>query len=268
MICSGIALYGLFCDDEPGAEVYCCAAEAEQAKTLFDVAKFSVLNDEELNDCSNVYEREIRYNDINRLKTLTSDAKSKHGLNAHMVVADEVHAHKSRELIDTMVTSVASRRQPLIFYVTTADFDQPSICNEIHDLGCKVRDRIIKMPKFLPVIYEASLEDDWTHPDTWAKANPGLGTSPKLDYIQTECEKAQATPNYENTFKRLHLNIKTESDVKWINTKVWNGCGGSFSEESLHGRPCFGGLDLGVVSDFTWFSMVFPPHGKIVTGKP
>jgi phage terminase large subunit-like protein len=58
----------------------------------------------------------------------------------------------------------------------------------------------------------------------WAKANPNLGVSVRLDHIERECKRAQSDPAYENTFKRLHLNIRTEQAFRLIQMIHWDAC--------------------------------------------
>jgi phage terminase large subunit-like protein len=84
-----------------------------------------------------------------------------------------------------------------------------------------------------------------------------LGKSISLDYLKRECERAIAEPTYENTFKRLHLNIVTESDVRWLPMDKWDICSGDIPEHVLRG-PCFGGLDMSTNDDLTSFALVWP----------
>ena len=102
-----------------------------------------------------------------------------------------MHAQPNRELVDVLTTSTGARRQPLIIYITTADFDRELICNEKYDYGCKVRDGVIEDPAFLPVIYEASRDADWTAPQVWARTNPNLDISVSEEYLQRECQRAR-----------------------------------------------------------------------------
>jgi phage terminase large subunit-like protein len=167
------------------------------------------------------------------------------------------------------MTSTGARRQPLIIHITTADFDRPSICNEKYDYACKVRDGIIHDPAFLPVIYEADRDDDWTNPEVWAKANPNLGISVSLQYLERECRRAQETPSYENTFKRLHLNMKTQQDVRWLGMEAWDACGEEAIEESvLEGQECFAGLDLSTTTDISAFVLAFQDEEGVLTVLP
>ncbi|MBL1219126.1 MAG: terminase large subunit [Planctomycetes bacterium] len=262
LIAGAICLYMLFCDGEPGAEIYCAAAERDQAALAFDVAKQMVLNEPVLAGACGIYAKSIAIEQAGScFKAISADANTKHGYNSHCVVIDELHAQRTPELVDVLVTSTGARRQPLIIYITTADYDRPSICNDRYDYACKVRDGVIDDPSFLPVIYEANRDDDWRDPDVWKKANPNLGVSISEEYLKRECRRAVDSPAYENTFKRLHLNIRTEQDVRWLSLAKWDTCGGAFDAESLANQPCWAGLDLGSTSDLTSLCLLFPIGG-------
>jgi phage terminase large subunit-like protein len=250
-----------FCDDEPGAQIYSAAADREQATLVYRQAKGMILNNPALSRHARIYAtyKSIEFPNGVVYKALSADADTKHGQNTHLVVIDELHAQPNRDLVDVLVTSTGSRTQPLIWYITTADFDRESICNEKYDYASKVRDGIVADAAFLPVIFEATTDDDWTSPKTWRKANPNLGVSVSEEYLARECQRAKETPTYENTFKRLHLNIRTQNDVRWLRLEDWDGCAGPVNETALAGRHCFGALDLSSKVDVTAWVLVFPP---------
>jgi phage terminase large subunit-like protein len=256
----GLINYVAFCDHEAGAQIYSAAAEREQAALVYRQAKGMVVQNKELHSNSRIYValKSIEFPNSVTYKALSADADTKHGFNTHLVVVDELHAQPNRELVDVLVTSTGSRRQPLIWYITTADFNRPSICNEKHDYACKVRDGIINDPSFLPVIYGAEPDDDWTDPAVWRKANPNLGVSVSLEYLERECKKAQETPAYENTFRRLHLNQRTETDTRAIQMERWDAIKDAVDEEALLSRECYGGLDLSMTTDLSAFVLLFP----------
>lgn len=250
-----------FCDDEPGAQIYSAAADREQAALVFRQTKGMILNRPELEEQTQVYAtyKSICYPNNIVYKALSAEAESKHGYNSHFVCIDELHAQPNRDLVDVLLTSTGSRRQPLVWYITTADFDRESICNEKHNYASKVRDGIIEDSSFLPCIFEASIDDDWESPAIWRKANPNLGVSISEEYLARECQRAKDTPTYLNTFKRLHLNIRTSSDVAWIPIEKWDACGEPFDAAMLEGRECFSGLDLSTTTDVSALVLVFPP---------
>jgi phage terminase large subunit-like protein len=256
--CGGLVNLVAFCDGEAGAQIYSAAADREQATLIYRQAKGMILNNPQLQDGVRVYAtyKSIEYPGGTVYKALSADADTKHGFNSHFIIVDELHAHPNRDLLDVLMTSTGSRRQPMMWMITTADFDRDSICNEKLDYAQKVRDGIIEDPSFLPCIYEASTEDDWTSPAVWRRVNPNLGVSISEEYLARECGRAKESPAYENTFKRLHLNISTQNDVRWLQLEKWDACNGALLP--LEGRECWGGLDLSTTTDIAAFVLVFP----------
>lgn len=265
-LCGGIVNLLGFCDDEPGAQLYSAAAEREQAALVFRQAKGMIAQNPELSSISKIYNsmKSIEYPGNGVYKALSADADTKHGFNTSGCVVDELHAHRSRDLVDVLATSMGSRRQPLLWSITTADFNRESICNEKYDYACKVRDGIIDDHAFLPVVYEATLEDDWKDPAVWHKANPNLGVSVSEEYLARECKRAQDQPSYENTFKRLHLNIRTQQDKRWMQMDAWDACGGRVDMRSLEGKSCYVGVDLASTRDIAAAVLCFPEEDGFV----
>lgn len=241
-------------DDEAGQVNFCTAGDRTQAGYLFRWMKDMVGNEPELNNRCEIFgESEGAINRTivfkgsgGRVSVISSKPTTKHGGNLHLITIDELFAQNDRDLVDALTTSMASlnRAQPLIIYITTADTKGESICNEIYDRACAVRDRPGRDIRFLPVIYEAGKKDDWRSERTWRKANPNLGISVSLDYLRGAYKKARAIASYENTFKRFHLNMRTESTSRWITSGTWDACGEKFDEKTLEGEACIGGLDL------------------------
>jgi len=257
---SAIATYLLYADREPGAEIYAAAADRFQASRVFEPAKFMVMENQTLADASTIYKRNIsRISDNSFYTVLSADAYTKHGLNAHGVMFDELHVQKNRDLYDTLKTSMGSRRQPLMVIITTAGiYDPASIAWEIHSYAEGVISGAIEDDTFLAVIFKAKDNDDWTDPKVWEKANPNIDVSLKREYLEESCKEAQSSPAKENTFRRLHLNQWTQQITRWVSIDKWDRCEREFDEESLYGMQCYGGLDLGSVSDLTSFVLAFP----------
>jgi phage terminase large subunit-like protein len=238
-----IADYVFLCDGEPGAQCYVAAADREQATIVFRHAAGMVERNQDLAPMVKTY-RSMRSMEFggSTFRVLTSEAASKHGFNAHLVVVDELHAQPDRELVDVLTSSTGTRTQPIVIYVTTADYDRPSICNSKLEYAQKVRDGLIDDPRFLPVIYETETDADWESEDVWRKANPGLGTIKSLEYMRRECGKAKEEPSYQATFRRLELNQRTPTQDVWFDLELWEKCAGEVSDEELKGKPCWGGL--------------------------
>ena len=192
-----------------------------------------------------------------RFVPLGADSKTLDGLNPHCVLIDETHAHRDRGVYDVLKTAFGSRRQPLLMAITTAGVYDPSTIGwELHDFAVKVLEGSATAEWLLAYIAAADEDDDWRDPETWKKANPNYGVSFKPTYIREQFEKADETPSFENTFKRLHLNLWTEQVDRWLQMERWEECDRPRPAEDLSGG--FGGLDLASLNDIIAFVAVFP----------
>ena len=267
-LAAGVVVLSMFVDREPGAEIYSAAGDRDQATLVYGVVKEMIAQEPQLARRCKVYtatKRILLDDNVSYYTAISADAGTKHGYNASLVVVDELHVQPNRELVDVLKTSMGTRRQPLMLYLTTADYKRKSICNETYEYACKVRDGVIDNPAFLPIIYEATEKDNWQSEKTWAKANPNLGVSVKLDFLRSEYQKALDSPSFENTFKRLYLNIQTETDVKFFDLMKWDNCDERIDEAELVGQECYAGFDLATNTDIAGYALLFPWYdGKYV----
>jgi len=255
-LAAGIALRCML-EDEPGCEVYSCAASRDQARLVFDTARIAVEQSPVLRQHLKVYRNAIvRESTHATYKALSAEAGIQHGLSPHAVIFDELHV-SNREMWEVMLSGQGARRNPLTVALTTAGHDKKSVCWEVWKYAEAVRTGAIKDETFLPAIYCADPAADWQDERTWAAANPNLGVSVKLDFLRSECQRAIEMPAYENTFKQLYLNCWTQQDTRWIAMHNW-AKGNVPCPVNLAGRECFAGLDLATTFDTTAFVILFP----------
>jgi len=259
---AAIALYLLLAENEAGAEIISAAGDRNQARIVFDIAAAMVGQNKSLASRCKTLQHAIYYKN-SFYKSISAEARTKHGFNCSAVLLDELHTQPNRELYDVLTTSVAAREQPLVIMLTTAGHDTGSICYEVHDYAERVLEGSVRDETFLPVLYRASKEDDWTKEATWKKANPGYGTICKAEYFQGEVAKCQANPALLNTFLRLHLNIWTGSDSAWItDAEFMKGAQPLPDEKHLAKLPAWGGLDLAATRDLTAFAMLWKDEAR------
>ena len=264
-LCAAIGIYMLFADNERGAEIYAAAGDRNQAGIVFEIAKSMILQNPELEQRGKVFRNSItNQSKGNFFQAISSDSKTKHGFNANCIIFDELHTQPNRDLWDTLTTSTGARREPLTIAITTAGYDKQSICYEVYSYAKKVKDGSIKDDTFYTVIFEADNEDDITSEEVWKKANPNYGVSLRKDYMKRESQRAVDLPSYQNTFKRLMLNIWTESQTKWIGHNEWMECYQDFDYSILDGKECWGGLDLASSRDLSAFVLLFNVDGKFI----
>ena len=193
-------------------------------------------------------------------QVLSAESYTKHGLNVHGVIFDELHAQPNRALYDVMLHgSGDARKQPLFFLITTAGTDRNSICWEVHSKAKDIIEGRKHDKSFYPVIYGAEDDDDWGDEKVWYKANPSLGVTVDIDKLKTAFNSAKENPAEENLFRQLRLNQWVKQNVRWMPMDAWDKCDFAVNAEKLLGRECYGGLDLSSSTDITAFVLVFPP---------
>jgi len=255
---AGIALQGLAADQENGAEVYAAATKRDQACILFDDAKKCM--GPQLRQMIKSFQWSLTFDHLNGFfKPLSADHDSLDGLNIHRAVIDELHAHKDRGLWDVLLGSVGARTQPLIVAITTAGKDDKTICGEVRN---QIAIPIVEgepdfNDSFFVFISCADKEDDWQDPETWKKANPNLGVSLHIEFLEELCKQARASKASENNFRRKHLNQWITGASEWIPSSNWAVCK---KEEPprLDRKECFIGVDIGTRDDFAAVGRLFP----------
>ena len=263
-LAAAIALYLLYADNEPSAEVYGAACDRNQASIVFDVARQMVETSPALMRRSKIRsagKRIINYRNAGFYQVLSAETGTKHGLNVSGLVFDEIHAQPNRKLYDVLTKgSGDAREQPLFFIITTAGNDKNSICYELHTKALDLMAGRKKDATFYPVVYGLEHEEDWTDEANWYKANPSLGHTIQIDRVREAYRNAVENPAEENVFKQLRLNIWTSASIRWIPEQVYDKGSLPIDLDSLRGRMCYGGLDLSSTSDITALVLAFPPR--------
>ena len=263
-LAAAIALYLLYADNEPSAEVYGAACDRNQASIVFDVARQMVEMSPALLRRSKIRsagKRIINYRNAGFYQVLSAETGTKHGLNVSGLVFDEIHAQPNRKLYDVLTKgSGDAREQPLFFIITTAGNDKNSICYELHTKALDLMAGRKKDATFYPVVYGLEHEEDWTDEANWYKANPSLGHTIQIDRVREAYRNAVENPAEENVFKQLRLNIWTSASIRWIPEQVYDKGNLPIDRDFLRGRMCYGGLDLSSTSDITALVLAFPPR--------
>lgn len=265
-LAAAVALLLCCGDGEQRAEVYGCASDRQQASIVFNVAEDMVKMSPALAKRVKILasQKRLIYKPTNSFyQVLSSEAYTKHGLNIHGVVYDELHAAPDRRLFDVMTKgSGDARMQPLYFLITTAGTDTHSICYEQHQKALDILRGKKHDPSFYPVIYGAKESDDWSDVEVWKKANPSLGITVGLDKVKAAFLQAKENPAEENLFRQLRLNQWVKQSIRWMPMDKWDACVFDVDEKALEGRICYGGLDLSSTTDITAFVLVFPPRDE------
>lgn len=261
-IAAGIGLILADFDGEPGAEVYAAATIREQAKIVWTEAERMVKRSPEIRARLKIVpSTATMYCEATASKfaALGADANSLDGLNVHGAIVDELHAHRTREVVDVLETASGARQQPLFFYITTAGIlgDQ-TIYAEQHGYARRVVEGVVDDDQWFVFIAALDDDDEWTDSSKYVKANPSLGVTVELAELVAERDRAMQAPGRQNAFRRLRLNQRTQQVDRWIDLAAWDACPSRIDPAALGGRICFGGLDLATTTDLSVLVLVFP----------
>jgi phage terminase large subunit-like protein len=254
------AIDGLILDDEPGAEVYAMATKKDQSKIVGRIARRAVIKTPEFLQEIEPYRDSLVVEESGaKFEALGADADTMDGLNPSVVIADEVHKWRGRELWDVIDTATGAREQPIIFAITTAGRESSEdIYGQEHDYTVQVLEGVVEDDSRFGYIAKIDPEDDWTDPKNFIKANPNLGVSVQAEDIAAKVKKAKSSPPAAAAIKRLHLGIRGQDDDAWIPLPLWDAGRRVIEWDRFKGAPCGAGLDIASSNDYAAWSECFP----------
>ena len=265
-LAAAVALYLLYADNEPSAEVYGAAADRQQASIVFDVAKQMVEMSPALMKRSKLMgatKRIVTYSNAGYYQVLSAEVGGKHGFSVSGLVFDEIHTQPNRQLYDVLTKGSSDARQnPLHFIITTAGNDRHSIAYELHTKAVDILEGRRVDPTFYPVVYGLKDDEDWEDEENWYKVNPSLGYTVDIERLRDAYREAKQNPADEITFKWLRCNMWVSSTVAWIPDAIYMRGNESIEAASLEGRDCYAGLDLSSTGDITALVLIFPPRDE------
>jgi len=261
-LCSLIALFMLVLPSEAAPEVYVAAGDREQASIVYGESSALAASSPQIDKRVRRIDSRKR---INRpdgrgfYRVLSSDAKLAEGIKWSCMILDELHVQKST-MWQTVKGGGVSRQQPLMVAISTAGvYDETSIGWEQWQYSDRVRRGDVDNWAYFAVQYCANENDDWTDPETWRKANPSYGEVLREDALRELYDEARDNPSEQPNFKRYHLNQWVQSLSIWIARDKWDACADeTLTEESLHGRMCYGAMDMSSTDDMTALALWFP----------
>lgn len=259
---SSLGLHGLLMDGQ-GAEVYSAAADKEQARIVFGVARRMVELDPELSSVIRIYRDALEHPASGSVyRVLSSEAFTKEGLSPTRVVIDELHALPTRELYDVLSLAMGARSDPLLLAITTAGVKSDrsggdSVCYGLWQYGRKIALGEVDDPSFFMAWWGAADLADHTDPEVWRAANPGYG-----DIVDAEDFASAVLRTPENEFRTKRLNQWVSAAQAWLPAGSWESCADA-SKPIPDGAPVVLGFDGSLNGDNTGIVVVtctLPPH--------
>ncbi|MGI5857580.1 MAG: terminase large subunit, partial [Candidatus Merdivicinus sp.] len=251
MLSACIMVYMLVADGEPGAQCVSVATKYDQASIVYKTARKIIEQDEDLRAMVKPIIGGMEFKlTSSTMKALASNSKTLDGLNLHYVSCDELHAQADRNMYDVTRQGMKARKQPIFGSITTAGFAREGIYDSLFEYAQGVATGSITDLRFLPVLYKLDSREEWTNPDCWEKANPGLGTIKSREQLADDVEKAKNDPSYLPTLLVKDFDIQENAASTWltyqaaVNETV-------VSMDYLKKSYAIGGCDLAAVRDLT-----------------
>ncbi len=248
---SGLALYMLIADNEAGAEVYSVASKKDQARIIFDETNNMIKQSPDLLQVVKKRKSDLYFPlTFSKFQPLGKNSDTLDGLNSHLVIMDELHSIKDRNLYEVMKQSQSARRQPLMIMITTAGTIRECIFDDIYKYACDVADGTIKDDTFLPVLYELDEKKEWCNPMAWEKANPGLNRIKKLEDLMSKVDRAKNSPRDLTGVLVKDFNVIQTVNTAWLTFDDINN-EETFDIADFRGQYAIGGADLSITTDLT-----------------
>ena len=266
LLAAGIAEYMALFDDY-GARIYMAAPKLDQARLCYEAFYQSIKKEPEIDDLAKRRRSDIYIESKNSsIQPLPFSAKKSDGLNISLAICDEIAAWEGDaglKFYEVIKSSQGGRRQPMILSISTANFINDGIYDELIKRATAVLNGGSKEKRLAPFLYMIDDIQKWNDINELQKANPNLGVSVSVDYMLEEIAIAEGSLSKKAEFLTKYCNIKQNSSLAWIPTEAVAKCSGeALTPDKFKSCYCVGGIDLSQTTDLTSACIVVEKEGK------
>lgn len=261
-----IGLYMFAGDGEAGAEVYSGATSEKQAWEVFRPALMM----------SKAVPAFLEHYGVQPLKQSIAIpgtasrmepliGKPGDGASPSCAIVDEYHEHDTDDLVQTMITGMGAREQPLLLIISTAGVNTAGPCYAMVKEAERVLDGLVDDPELFALLYGLDDQDAWTDPSMLRKANPNYGVSVSEDYLLSRHRDAMQNARMQGIYQVKHLNRWVGARTAYFELPKWLACRREVTLDQFHGQQCWAGLDLATKTDINALVLLFEPEpGRFV----
>lgn len=264
VLAATLANYMFLGSGEEGAEVYSGATTEKQAWEVFRPAKQMIEKSPGLKDFFGVeiFAKSMFYaRKLCRFEPVIG--KPGDGASPSCAIVDEYHEHQTSDLVDTMLTGMGARREPLLIEITTAGTNTSGPCKIQHDFVENILLGKIKKDRMFGIIYTIDKDDDWADFEVWKKANPNYGISINDEFLKEQYLTATQKVSQQNIIRCKHLNQWLSVDTSWIDMLKLRSCiDTNLKVSDMKGKRCVIGLDLATKIDVATVCLCFWDNGN------
>ena len=179
----------------------------ENVRIMGEEKNFRILDNNSEHSCSRTFKKNVKQTGAIKIQALAADAKRADGLNANIIILDEIHAYKSANEYYVYKQAMMAYVNKLLIGITTAGQNMNSFCCEQLYYCKSVLDETVEDEEYFIFICEADDPEDYTNPVQHEMANPNYGVTIRPADIMNAAIQAQNNPAARSEFLNKSLNI-------------------------------------------------------------
>lgn len=276
-----LGCYHLFVDGGYGARVYVCAPKLEQSRLCYEAIYQTIRKEPTMDRMTKRRRTDLYIEKSNSsAQPLAFSAKRSDGLNISMGILDEFGAWPGEAGLrqaEVVKSSQGAREDPQLFYISTANFVDGGLYDELLKRSTAVLNRTSKETRLAPFLYMIDDVEKWNDINELKKSLPNLGVSVSVDYMLEEIAVAEGSLSKKSEFLTKYCNIKQNSSQAWLTAQDVKKCFGSdLKYEDFRHTYALAGIDLSLAVDLTaavvvierdgvswFFTQFFMPENKV-----
>lgn len=268
LLAAAIIACALIIDGEYGADIYCVAPKLAQADLVYSSFWQTVKNEPDLRALIRPRKSDYYMESTNSsVMKIAFNSKKSDGFNPHLTVCDEIAAwpgDKGLKQYEVMNSAGGARRQPLMFSVSTAGYENDGIYDELMKRSTAFLLGNSKETRLAPILYMIDDVSKWDDLEELKKANPNLGVSISAEYLQEQIRIAYSSLSKKAEFLTKHCNIKQSSSIAWLPAHEIEAISGEAMDlRDFRGCYCVGGIDLSRTTDLTACVIIIEKNGRL-----
>ncbi len=250
-LAAGVGLIGMVADGHPAAEIYTAGVTRDQAQYLYSDAMHMVEASPNLRSRIEIGAHNLAVLATNSyMRPVSSEARSLDQKRVHMALIDEIHEHRTAQVVEKMRAGTKGDQDALVFEITNSGYDRHSVCWQHHEYSRQILEGALDNDAWFAFVAGIDEADDWTDETVWPKANPLLDVAVTRRYLREQVQEALDMPPKQALVKRLNFCVWTEASVGAVEMSKWDAC--EAKEPDIPPRaPVYAGLDLSTTTDLS-----------------
>lgn len=247
---------------ENAAESYLISATGDQSEKSFKEVSQIIKANSDLDSVCDCWSNAITF-DSSRLAFFSSETTALDSYRPNFACLDEFWNFATNKPLTAMAYGSRARTNGLVLIITTAGIGTESSCYNEYQKAKHILDGSLKDNTYFSLVYEFDEKDDWKDKNCLIKSNPSLGTFLKEENLISDLNSAIDTPSERPDYIAKTCNrFAFDNTSSWIDLAKWIQPETEIDYNELKDIPCYGGLDLSLVNDFTVFTLCWNKDGN------